>query len=112
MASPLEPGGPGSTACSPDGANASMRHRKVPNGGRHDVDNSLGFASHAGPWGITYASNLTPDTNTGLGILTEDMFLKAMKTGRHMGTSRPIQPPMPWPAYAQMTDDDLKAPQK
>lgn len=65
--------------------------------------------AYAGPWGVTYASNLTPDTNTGLGIWTEDMFLKAMKTGRHVGTSRPIQPPMPWPAYAQMTDDDLKA---
>lgn len=63
----------------------------------------------AGPWGISYASNLTPDPNTGLGVWTEEMFLKAMRTGRHMGTSRPIQPPMPWPSYAHMTDDDLKA---
>jgi hypothetical protein len=63
----------------------------------------------AGPWGITYTANLTPDQNTGLGIWTEDMFLKAMKTGKHMGTSRPIQPPMPWMWLAQATDDDLKA---
>ena len=26
-----------------------------------------------------------------------------------MGTSRPILPPMPWPVYRNMTDDDLKA---
>jgi hypothetical protein len=62
----------------------------------------------AGPWGISYTSNLTPDKNTGLGIWTEDMFLKAMKTGKHMGTSREIQPPMPWPWISQATDEDLK----
>jgi hypothetical protein len=63
----------------------------------------------AGPWGISYTSNLTPDKNTGLGIWTEDMFLKAMKTGKHMGTSREIQPPMPWPWIGKATDEDLKA---
>ena len=63
----------------------------------------------AGPWGITYAANLTSDQNTGLGIWTEDMFLKAMKTGKHMGTSRPIQPPMPWMWIGKATDEDLKA---
>ena len=63
----------------------------------------------SGPWGISYATNLTPDENTGLGIWTEDMFLKALKTGRHMGTSRPILPPMPIPSYMNMTDEDLKA---
>ena len=63
----------------------------------------------AGPWGITYAANLTPDKNTGLGVWTEDMFVKAMKTGKHMGTSREIQPPMPWPWIGKATDGDLKA---
>ncbi|HEY6147598.1 MAG TPA: c-type cytochrome [Thermoanaerobaculia bacterium] len=63
----------------------------------------------AGPWGVTYSANITPDKNTGIGIWTEDMFLKAMKTGKHMGTSREIQPPMPWPWIGKATDDDLKA---
>jgi cytochrome c553 len=64
----------------------------------------------AGPWGISYAANLTPDRNTGLGIWTEDMFVRAVRTGRHMGgNGRPILPPMPWPNLAQQTDDDLKA---
>jgi mono/diheme cytochrome c family protein len=65
----------------------------------------------AGPWGISYTMNLTPDTNTGIGIWTEKMFLDALRTGKHMGTasSRDILPPMPWPAYGKMTDDELKA---
>jgi mono/diheme cytochrome c family protein len=63
----------------------------------------------AGPWGITFAANLTPDNHTGMGIWTEDMFLKAMKTGKHMSGGRQILPPMPQPAYAHMTDADLKA---
>src|SRR4051794_30741199 len=50
----------------------------------------------SGPWGVSYAMNLTPDQNTGIGIWTEDMFVSALRTGRHMGASRPILPPMPW----------------
>jgi hypothetical protein len=63
----------------------------------------------AGPWGISYTSNLTPDQNTGLGIWTEDMFVKAMRTGKHMATAREIQPPMPWQWIGKATDEDLKA---
>jgi hypothetical protein len=63
----------------------------------------------AGAWGISYTANLTPDQNTGLGIWTEDMFMKAIRTGRHMGVSRPINPPMPWPMYRHATDEDLKS---
>lgn len=65
--------------------------------------------AHSGPWGITYAMNLTPDQNTGLGIWTEEMFVNAIRLGKHMGTSRSIMPPMPWPAFRNATDGDLKA---
>lgn len=37
------------------------------------------------------------------------MFVKAMRSGKHMGTSREIQPPMPWPWIGTATDADLKA---
>jgi mono/diheme cytochrome c family protein len=63
----------------------------------------------SGPWGVSFTANLTPDRNTGLGIWTEDMFVKTLRTGKHWGTSRDILPPMPWFNYGQMTDDDLKA---
>src|SRR5262249_54243889 len=70
---------------------------------------SIGSATNtafAGPWGVSYAGNLTPDQNSGLGIWTEDMFVRALRTGRHMGTSRTINPPMPWQAFRNFSDDD------
>ena len=63
----------------------------------------------AGPWGVSYARNLTPDQVSGLGIWTEEMFVKTMRTGRHMGVSRPILPPMPWQALNSLDDQDLKS---
>jgi hypothetical protein len=63
----------------------------------------------SGDWGVSFAANLTPDQNTGLGIWTEDMFVAALKQGKHMGKSRPILPPMPWNWYGQLPDEDLKA---
>ena len=63
----------------------------------------------AGPWGISFASNLTPDKKTGLGNWSEEQFIKAMRTGKHRGFGRPILPPMPWANLARATDDDLKA---
>ncbi len=63
----------------------------------------------AGPWGVTYAPNLTSDEATGIGAWTEENFLKALRTGRHLGVGRPIQPPMPWPAFSRATDEDLRA---
>ena len=63
----------------------------------------------AGPWGLSYAINLTPDEETGIGLWAEQVFVNALKTGKHMGVGRTIMPPMPWPVYGRMTDDDLKA---
>jgi mono/diheme cytochrome c family protein len=63
----------------------------------------------AGPWGVSFTANLTPDTNTGLGIWTEEMFINTIRTGKHWGVSRDILPPMPWFNYREMNDDDLKA---
>ena len=63
----------------------------------------------SGGWGVSFAANITGDMNTGIGIWTEKMFMDAMRTGKHMGTSRQILPPMPWNFYGQLTDEDLKA---
>jgi mono/diheme cytochrome c family protein len=67
------------------------------------------MTSFSGPWGVSFAANLTPDRNTGLGIWTEEMFVKTIRTGKHWGVSRPILPPMPWQNFRNLTDDDLKA---
>jgi len=67
------------------------------------------FTAWAGPWGVSFAANLTPDPNTGIGKWTEADFVNAMRTGKHMGTGREILPPMPWQMIGQMTDEDLKS---
>lgn len=70
---------------------------------------SSDLSAWSGPWGISYAFNLTPDENTGLGIWTEEMFVQTMRTGRHMGVARPILPPMPWWTLGALSDQDLKS---
>lgn len=69
-----------------------------------------GLTAAAGPWGITFAANLTPD-DTGIGTWTEAQFIKALREGKTKGldNSRPILPPMPWQNFAKMTDEDLGA---
>lgn len=62
-----------------------------------------------GPWGVSYAANLTPDSATGIGAWTEAQFINTIRNGKHLGNGRPIMPPMPWPVFAHKTDDDLKA---
>jgi mono/diheme cytochrome c family protein len=70
---------------------------------------SSDLTAWVGPWGISYTFNLTPDENTGIGSWSEDTFVQAIKTGRHMGVSRPILPPMPWHFYRNLTDEDLRS---
>jgi hypothetical protein len=67
------------------------------------------FTTWSGPWGISFTANLTPDNDTGLGQWTEQMFIDTIRKGKHMGTSRDLLPPMPWPAFKNWTDDDIKA---
>jgi mono/diheme cytochrome c family protein len=62
----------------------------------------------SGAWGVSFAANLTPDKETGL-RMNEKNFVTALKTGAHLGTARPILPPMPWNWYGQLPDEDLKA---
>jgi mono/diheme cytochrome c family protein len=71
---------------------------------------SSGLTGVAGPWGVSYAANLTPD-DTGTGAWTEAQFIKAIREGRSKGLdgTRPLLPPMPWQQYRHLTDEDLKA---
>jgi hypothetical protein len=63
----------------------------------------------AGPWGVSFTANLTPDPETGLGQWTEAMFLATMRTARHQGKGRPILPPMPVKMIGKANDEDLKS---
>lgn len=61
-----------------------------------------------GPWGVSYPRNLTPDMETGIGSWTEEDIVTAVRTG-HRPDGSPLLPPMPWPMYANLTDEDAHA---
>jgi mono/diheme cytochrome c family protein len=73
------------------------------------VVSSATNTAHAGPWGVSFTANLTPDVDTGLGMWTVNDFKQTIRTGRHMGRGRAVLPPMPVPVYNNMTDSDLEA---
>ena len=64
----------------------------------------------AGPWGVSFAGNLTPD-ETGIGNWSEEQFKKALTQGKWKGIDggRMLLPPMPWTNYTTMADADVKA---
>lgn len=68
------------------------------------------ITAFVGPWGVSFAANLTSD-ETGIGNWTEAQFFKAIREGRYKGmdNTRPLLPPMPWNMYRNATDDDLRA---
>lgn len=63
-----------------------------------------------GPWGVSYAANLTPH-DTGVGLWSYENFKASMTQGKHKGleNGRMVLPPMPWQSYASMKDSDLEA---
>ncbi len=64
--------------------------------------------SHLGPWGQTFAANLTSDPS-GIGNWTDDNFIRAIREGKYKGleNSRDLLPLMPWYFYKNLTDEDL-----
>lgn len=63
-----------------------------------------------GPWGVSYTANLTSDA-TGIGNWEESSFIRAIREGKYKGiaSARSLLPPMPWPMYRHMADNELKA---
>ena len=64
----------------------------------------------AGPWGVSFAANLTSD-QTGIGNWTEENFRRALKEGKYKGLAgfRMLLPPMPWANFAVISDEDIKS---
>jgi hypothetical protein len=71
---------------------------------------SNGLTSFVGPWGVSYAANLTPH-ETGTGNWSFEQFKTALRHGKYKGMegSRDLLPPMPWEMYRHMTDADMLA---
>ena len=74
-----------------------------------EIHASLDLTAWAGPWGVSYGANLTPDPETGLKKrYTEASFIKTLRTGKKP-EGEDLQPPMPWELYKVFSDDDIKA---
>lgn len=69
---------------------------------------NLHLTAWAGPWGVRFTANLTPDKKTGLGNWTAEQFIQTMRTGKHLGSGRPLLPPMPVADIATLSDADLR----
>lgn len=64
-----------------------------------------------GPWGVSFAANITSDSTTGIGSWTEEQFARALTQGKFNGDlkGRMILPPMPWQGFSSLHDEDVKA---
>ena len=64
----------------------------------------------AGPWGVSFAANISSD-ETGIGGWTNEQFKKAIREGKWKGLdgSRTLLPPMPWQNFKNLNDEDISA---
>jgi mono/diheme cytochrome c family protein len=94
-------------ACHTDGALEGS-----PRVGKALAGSSIGIA-YMNPFnndrpGVVYPSNITPDRETGIGDWSDAQIAAAIQagTGRHANRRIAV---MPWPGYAKMSDEDVKA---
>lgn len=69
------------------------------------------LTASVGPWGNSFAANITSDSATGIGKWTEDQFRRAILQGKFNGdkNGRMILPPMPWQEFSNLNDEDVTA---
>ncbi len=84
----------------------------IANVDRKEMESKGAFASNdltswVGPWGVSYAANITSDSTTGIGNWSVEQFIVVLRKGKYMGLekARDLLPPMPWQAFRNMTDD-------
>jgi hypothetical protein len=87
----------------------------IPVPGAEDIKNGLvvfsgDLTAAVGPWGITFAANITSDA-TGIGNWKEEQFKNALRHGKYKGldSERMLMPPMPWQNFSNLTDQDIEA---
>lgn len=60
------------------------------------------------PFGKLYSTNITPDRKTGIGSYSFEQFDRAMRNGV-AADGHNLYPAMPYPSYAKMSEDDMRA---
>jgi mono/diheme cytochrome c family protein len=77
----------------------------------HATDGGQSFAGGRPiptPFGTIFASNITPDADTGIGSWSEAAFRRAMRTGVDR-EGRQLYPAFPYDHFTRATDDDIHA---
>jgi len=77
----------------------------------HTAANGRPYAGGRGiptPFGTVYATNITPDPDTGIGRWSLDAFRRAMRDGIDR-TGRHLYPVLPYPHFTRATDADIAA---
>ena len=69
---------------------------------------NAGGRKYDGPFGTVYASNITPDRETGIGGWTDEQIITAIRLGRRSNGER-LVPVHPYTVFNGMRADDLKA---
>jgi mono/diheme cytochrome c family protein len=69
---------------------------------------NAGGRRYDGPFGTVYATNITPDRETGIGSWTDEQIVTAIRLGRRPNGERLI-PVHPYTTFNGMIADDLKA---
>jgi mono/diheme cytochrome c family protein len=65
----------------------------------------LGLAS---PFGTIVSSNITSDSQYGIGAYSYEEFARTLREGVARG-GKHLYPAMPYPSYSKITDDDMRA---
>ena len=79
--------------------------------GCHTARGGLSYAGGLGiatPFGTVFTSNLTPDTNTGIGSWSPAHFWRALHNGRSK-SGRLLYPAFPYTSYTHVTREDSDA---
>jgi mono/diheme cytochrome c family protein len=75
---------------------------------RMDRGFNAGGRRYDGPFGTVYATNITPDPDTGIGKWTDDQIITAIRAGRRPNGER-LLPVHPYPTFNGMAEEDLRA---
>ena len=123
---PISQAGTGSrsatTSCAdPTGVPANLKDASLIDRGRYliraadcEACHTAGGTPFAGgeafvlPFGTIYSTNITPDTDTGIGQYTDSDFLAAVHRGVRRDGAR-LYPAMPFASYTFLTDADALA---
>jgi mono/diheme cytochrome c family protein len=69
---------------------------------------NAGGRRYDGPFGTVYATNITPDRQTGIGGWTDEQIIAAIRLGRRPNGER-LVPVHPYPVFNGMAETDLRA---